>query len=229
MVLLGTWHMVEPHWQQSFGPPNVGVGCGVGVLATQSPASVQAESRSGVQPSGHMVLLGTWHMVEPHWQQSFGPPKVGVGIGVGVLATQSPASVQAESRSGVQPSGHMVLLGTWHMVEPHWQQSFGPPKVGVGMGVGVLATQTPAIMLQAESRTSVQPCGQVPLLGIAQMSPSQSQQSFAPRVGVRVGVGVVVGVFSTQPTSATQEALKSMVHPSGHLPATTSLQIGALH
>ena len=129
-----------------------------------------------------------------------------------MLATQAPASVQAESRCGVQPLGHEALVGTLQVLPSQTQQSFGP-RVGVSVGVGVLATQAPA-PVQAESRCGTQPSGHEAFVGTLQVSPSQSQQSFGPRVGVNVAVGV----FGTQPLASIQAESRATSQPLGQEP-----------
>jgi hypothetical protein len=104
--------------------PSVGVL--VGVLATQAPEPVQAESKRAVQPLGHDELLGTEQVLPSHSQQSFGPS---VGVGVGVFGTHPSAATQAELKATSQPVGQVPPEGTEQTVPSHWQQSFGP---GVG-------------------------------------------------------------------------------------------------
>ena len=167
-ALLGTLQVLPSQTQQSLAPSG-GVGVCVGVLATQTPAPLQAESRVAVQPSGQEPSIGDWQVLLPHWQQSFGP-RVGFLVGVGVLATQAPASVQAESRCGVQLSGQPEFDGTEQVLPWQMQQSLAP-RVGVGVGVTVLATQ-PTSATQAELKTGAQSCGQAALAGTAHWVPA---------------------------------------------------------
>ena len=212
---LGTLQVLPSQTQQSFGPRvgvrvivADGVAVRVGVLVTQAPATVQAESAWAVQPTGQAESVGTLQVLPSQTQQSLAP-RVGVRVGVTVLATQPKSATQAESKTGLQPDGQAELLGTEHSTPAHWQQSLAP-RVGVGVGVGVLATQAPA-SLQAESNCGVQPLGQAELVGTLQVLPAQAQQSLAPRVGVRVGVGV----FLTQAPASVQAESNCGVQPSG--------------
>ena len=87
------------------------------------------------------------------------------------------------------------------------QQSFAPGVgVVVGVEVGVFATQPCGAPRHAASNTTWQLSGHVPPDGTVQRSGSlgHEQQSFAPGVGVVVGIGV--GVFATQPCGAPRHA-----------------------
>ena len=63
--------------------------------------------------------------------------------------------------------------------------------------------------MQAESRCGTQPFGHEALVGTLQVLPSQSQQSFGPRVGVSVGV------FATQAPVSVQAESRCGVQFSG--------------
>jgi hypothetical protein len=230
----GTVQTLPSHWQQS-SSPGIGVSVGVGVLATQAPASLQAESRTGAQPIGQAAFAGTSQVLPSHWQQSFGPSVgvavcVCVGVRVGVLAMQLPDCVsQAESRTPLQPSGHVPSVGTLHPSTTHSQQSSGP-RVGVGVsagvlvGVTVLATQ-PISCTQAASKTALQPEGQAAFEGTAQTTPSHWQQSFGPSVGVTVGVGVL----ATQAPLSVQAESNCGVQPLGHAACEGTTQVSPSH
>jgi hypothetical protein len=95
-----------PGQSQQSSSPRGAVGVRVGVLPTQAPLSVQAESGSSVQPVGQPSSVGTLQVLPSQAQQSFAMSWVGVRVGVTVLATQPTVSTQAASKTGSQPCGH---------------------------------------------------------------------------------------------------------------------------
>ena len=83
-----------------------------------------------------------------------GPVGVNVAVGVtvtGVKVAQLPVLKHAACRTGLQPDGHVPLLGAAHVSPSHWQQSFAP-----SVGVGVTVAQLP-VLKHAAWRTSVHP------------------------------------------------------------------------
>jgi hypothetical protein len=121
------------------------------------------------------------------------------------------------------------LVGTEHSTPAHWQQSSGPSGC-VGVTVGVFGTQAPA-SVHAESRRTSQPIGQEPVPGTKQTSPSHSQQSLRPMVGVFVtgGVPVAVGVLATHAPVSVQAESNCGVQPTGHASSIGTLQVLPWH
>ena len=132
----------------------------VGVCVAHTPVFKHAALRIGSQSVGQFPISGNEHTEPAHWQQSL-EPRVGVGLGVGVCVAHMPAARQAALRMGSHCAGHAPMSGNMHTEPAHWQQSLGP-RVGVGVGAGVLVAHVPAVR-QAAPRTGSHSAGHPPL------------------------------------------------------------------
>ena len=185
--------------------------------------------RVGVGVLGHVQLqvLSGWNTHWPppgHVGTSHGEQTQAHGICGSGQFLKKPAGQGVSIGHGV-PSGVGVCVDVWVTVGV---------KVGVSVGVdvmcggevGVNVAQSPAAR-HAACDTGLQAVGQWPSLGIWQAGPLHWQQSFGPRVGTVVGVGV--GVKVAQLPFVRHAASRTTGQPLGQPAAVAAWQAGPAH